>query len=416
MIDPKIIRQNPDAVRQGLKNRNFPLQELEEYIVLDAEWRIKLTQLEELKHKRNQLVPKGKPSQEQMTELGNISKQIKTLQESVQDLETKTKNLALMLPNIPAKDIPIGNSEQDNVEIRKFGQPKEFPFQPLPHEEIAKNLNILDFTAATKISGSRFVCYKGKGAKLERALINFMLDTHTKEHNYQEIMPPVLVNSNSMLGTGQLPKFAEDSFKIQDTDLWLSPTAEVQLTNLYNNTVIAEEDLPIYLTAYTPCFRREAGSYGKDVSGIIRLHQFNKVELVKLVKPESSSNELEKLLNNAEEILKMLNLPYRVVNLCSGDIGFSATKTYDIEVWFPSQNKYREISSCSNFLDFQARRAMIRYKSSSTNCTEYLHTINGSGLAAGRTFAAILENYQNENGSVSIPEILKPYFEERIIN
>jgi seryl-tRNA synthetase len=416
MLDPKLIRENFEKVKKGLEARKFPTEEIVAYAEIDRKWRSELVALEEIKCKRNKLVPKGKPEPEQLLILKQMAEEIKGKNESVQALEKQVKEAALGVPNLPDESVPIGDDEESNLEIRKIGVPSEFSFKPKPHEELAQDLGILDFEKAAKITGSRFVCYKGAGAKLERALINFMLDIQTKENNYLEIIPPAMVNSQSMLGTGQLPKFASDSFQISDTDFWLSPTAEVQLTNLYRDSVVQEDELPIYLTACTPCFRKEAGSYGKDITGIIRQHQFNKVELVKIVKPEDSFLELDKLLANAEQILKKLGLPYRVVTLCTGDLGFSSTKTYDIEVWFPAQNRYREISSCSNFLDFQSRRAMIRYKSKKSGVVEYAHTLNGSGLAVGRTFAALLENYQNKDGSITLPKELIPYFGEEEIH
>jgi seryl-tRNA synthetase len=411
MIDPKKIRENWDDVKAGLDSRNYPPEYLDNYKKLDEQWREVLQTIDTLKNKRNSSVPKGKPIPEELTKLKTLSDEIKQKNEVLQQLEEQMKKAAQELPNIPLADVPKGKTEEDNVEVRKFGVPKDFEFKPKPHDEIGKNLGVLDFETAAKVTGSRFVYYKGLGAKLERSLINFMLNTHVDKHDYQEILPPVVVNSQSMLGTGQLPKFADDSFQLTDTDYWLSPTAEVQLTNMYRDSIIPEEELPKKVTAQTICFRKEAGSYGKDVAGIIRQHQFNKVELVKFVKPENSERELELLLGNAEKILQELELPYRVVCLCTGDLGFSSAKTYDIEVWMPSQGRYREISSCSNFLDFQSRRAMIRYRSSTNGKVNYLHTLNGSGLAVGRTFAAVIENYQNADGTVTIPERLRAYME-----
>ena len=324
-------------------------------------------------------------------------------------MEDSLKNLAQELPNIPHSSTPEGKNEDDNVETKQWGTIPSFNFEAKSHDVLGTELGILDFENAAKISGARFAIYRKLGAKLERALINFMLDIHTSEHGYEEVLPPVLVNSRSMTGTGQLPKFGDDSFSMKDSDLWLSPTAEVQLTNLFANDIIKEEDLPKKVTAFTPCFRKESGSYGKDTSGLIRLHQFNKVELVQCVHPDKSLEALEELTRQAETILEKLQLPYRRVALCSGDLGFSSGKTFDLEVWFPSQNKYREISSCSNFFDFQARRAMIRYKKKADGKNNYLHTLNGSGLAVGRTCAAIIENFQTEEGAIIIPDVLRPY-------
>ena len=409
MIDPKKIREQYDIVKAGLDARHYPPHFLEAYVTLDQQWRQELQAVEILQQKRNGLTPKGKPTPEQQAELKQLSADLKQKEEALKELESQATQAALFLPNVPDPSTPIGHSEEENVEIRTWGTPRTFDFTPKPHNELGTQLDILDFERAAGIAGARMVVYKGQGARLERAIMNLMLDTHTQEHGYTEILPPVLVNSSSMTGTGQLPKFEDDSFKIADTDLWLSPTSEVQLTNLYKDSIIAEEKLPLQLTAYTACFRKEAGSYGKDMAGIIRLHQFNKVELVKLVHPDHSAQEHEKLLANAEVILQKLGLPYRVIALCTGDIGFCSAKTYDIEVWFPSQGKYREISSCSNFLDFQSRRAMIRYKNASTGKVNYLHTLNGSGLAIDRTWAALVENYQNQDGSITLPDVLLPY-------
>lgn len=415
MLDPRNVREHYEDVKKGLENRGYPLHFLEEYADLDRRWRDELQTIEKLKHEQNQLTPKGKPTPEQLQQLKTLSQQIKDRQEALKTLEQQVQWAALHIANVPHASVPVGKSEEDNREVRRIGTPRKFDFEPLPHDELGTTLGVLDFEKAAAIAGARFVIYRGLGARLERALIQFMLDTHTAEHGYEEIIPPVLVNSDSMTGTGQLPKFKEDGFAVQDTDFWLSPTAEVQLTNMYRNTIIPESQLPLKLTAYTPCFRREAGSYGKDVKGIIRQHQFNKVELVHFATPERSFEELERLLQAAETILKKLELPYRVIELCSGDLGFSSAKTYDIEVWFPSQQRYREISSCSNFLDFQARRAMIRYKREKDSVVEYLHTLNGSGIAVGRAFAAILENYQQADGSIQIPAILQTYMGVRSI-
>ena len=398
-----------------MQNRNYPLDYLYNYRDLDNIWRKLLQEIESLRHDQKELTPKGKPSSDELAKLTALSQTIKTKNEELQRIESELKEIALNLPNILLPDVPYGEKAEDNQIVRIWGQIKKFESEPLSHDELAEKYDLVDFNRASKISGARLAIYKNLGAKLERALLNFMLDVHTTEHGYTEIWPPALVNSQSLTGTGQLPKFKEDLFSLADSGFFLSPTAEVQLTNFYFNEIILEENLPVKLTAYSPCFRKEAGSYGKEMKGLIRQHQFDKVELVKLVKPESSEQELESLLQNAEVILQKLGLPYRVVKLCTQDIGFSSAKTYDIEVWFPSQNKYREISSCSNCLDFQARRAMLRYRNRSENKVKYLHTLNGSGLAIGRTFAAILENYQTIDG-INIPDILKPYLGQEKIN
>ncbi len=414
MLDPELIRNKYEVVEQSYKKRNFSLELLEQVKILDQNWRIALQEIEELRHKQNKLTPKGKPTPEQMAELKQLSVLIKEKNENIQVLEQELKDISLFLPNILQDDVPFGENSDANQEIKKWGSLPKFDYKPLTHDELAEKFGLIDFERAGKVCGPRLAIYKNWGAKLERALINFMLDIHTKEHGYTEILPPALVNTPALIGTGQLPKFKEDLFKLEDSGFWLSPTAEVQLTNLYQGEIIDEERLPLKLTAYTPCFRKEAGSYGKDMKGIIRNHQFNKVELVKLVKPEESENELETLLQNAEKILQLLELPYRVVKLCSQDLGFSSSKTYDLEVWFPSQNKYREISSCSNFLDFQARRAMLRYRDKKDQKVKYLHTLNGSGLAVGRTFAAIIENYQINDG-ILVPQVLKSYLDKEKI-
>ncbi len=344
-----------------------------------------------------------------MDEVRGFADRLKELEESLQDVEEKIREILLGLPNIPHNSVPVGLTESDNLEVRRVGKPSGFDFEPKNHWDIGEGLGILDFERAVKIAGARFALYMGLGARLERALINFMLDVHTREHSYVEIFPPILVNSASMIGTGQLPKFRDDLFKIEGRDYFLIPTAEVPVTNIHRGEILEEKNLPLYYAAYTPCFRAEAGSHGRDTRGLIRQHQFNKVELVKFATPETSYEELEKLTGNAEEILKRLEIPYRVVALCTGDLGFSAAKTYDIEVWLPGQQCYREISSCSNFEDYQARRAGIRYRPEGRKKNELVHTLNGSGLAIGRTLVAILENYQQEDGSVIIPEVLRSY-------
>ena len=415
MIDPKRIRNDEVSVRQGLQNRGCDLQLLDRFVDLDRNWRQKQTELDKLINYRSTMMPKGKPSPEILIELKEVSEKIKSTQIEVNDCYDKMREVSFLLPNIPVQGVPIGGSEEDNKLVRQEGVVPSFSFQPKAHEEIGEALGILDFETGAKLAGSRFVLYKGWGARLERALINFMLDVHTSEHGYEEILPPVIVNQDSLIGTGQLPKFADDCFKISESEYWLSPTAEVQLTNIARDTVIDESELPINYVAYTPCFRREAGSYGKDVKGLIRLHQFNKVELVRFVQPEYSNSLLMSLVQHAETILKKLELPYQVVELCTGDLGFSSSRTFDLEVWLPSQNKYREISSCSCFTDFQSRRSMIRYKDKKTGKINYLHTLNGSGLAIGRTVAAIIENNQKEDGSIHVPSILRSYMGVEVI-
>jgi seryl-tRNA synthetase len=351
----------------------------------------------------------GQDASAVIEEMKKVSQELKGLDSMIEEKEKALQDLLLVVPNLPHPSVPVGKNSSDNAEVRRWGEIPKFDFEPKPHWDIGEELRILDFKSGAKITGARFTLYLDLGAKMERALINFMLDLHTREHGYREVLPPFMVNRTTMTGTGQLPKFEEELFKVEGTDYFLIPTAEVPVTNIHQDEVLEEKMLPLYYTAYTPCFRKEAGSYGKDTRGLIRQHQFNKVELVKFTTPESSYGELEKLLSNAEEVLKRLKLPYRVVNLCSGDLGFSASKTYDIEVWLPGQNTFKEISSCSNFEDFQARRAKIRYRIAGKNKTEFVHTLNGSGLAVGRTFVAILENYQQADGSVIIPEALRPY-------
>ena len=346
-------------------------------------------------------------------EMRQAGERIKDLEKKVADIEMDLQDIVMGIPNLCDDSVPVGKDETENVELKKWGKVPEFAFDPKPHWEIGENLDILDFERAAKISGARFALLKGFGSRLERALINFMLDLHTQKHGYIEVLPPFMVNSPSMTATGQLPKFEEDLFKISGWDLYLIPTAEVPVTNIHRDETLAEKELPVKYCAYTPCFRSEAGSYGKDTRGLIRQHQFDKVELVKFSRPEDSFDELESLLADAEEVLQLLNLPYRVVTLCTGDLGFSAAKTYDIEVWMPAQDKYREISSCSNFGDFQARRGGMRYRPRNSKKSRLVHTLNGSGLAVGRTLAAILENFQRDDGSIYLPEVLEPYFEKR---
>lgn len=414
MLDIKMIRQNVAMVKEKLATRNVDEAKINEFVALDEKRRAELVKVEELKKLRNdvsgeiaQLKRNKENADDKIAQMKKVGEEIKALDEQIAKIDEELTAIATTLPNLPHESTPIGKDEDDNVEVRRHGTVREFDFEAKPHWEIAENLGILDFERGAKVSGSRFVFYKGLGARLERAIYNFMLDEHGKE-GYTEVIPPYIVNSHSMFGTGQFPKFKEDVFQLANTDLTLIPTAEVPLTNYYNGEILEEADLPVYFTALSPSFRSEAGSAGRDTRGLIRLHQFNKVEMVKLTKPEESYNELEKMTQNAENILQKLNLPYRVVALSTGDMGFSAAKTYDLEVWIPAQDTYREISSCSTCEDFQARRAMIRYRDENGK-VRYVHTLNGSGLAVGRTVAAILENYQNEDGSVTIPEVLVPY-------
>jgi seryl-tRNA synthetase len=432
MLDQRYIRENPDKVRLALINRGYSPDILDKILEVDSKRLSLLKEIELLRQRRNLLSKeisslRGKTTvtspptdiaresiEQKMKEAKEVSDRISELEEVLRTLEREFMNLLLNIPNIPHESVPVGKDETENVEIRRWGTPREFDFEPLNHWDIGEILGIIDFERATKISQTRFSIMKGDGAKLERALINFMLDIHTSR-GYIEVFPPLLVNRDSMTGTGQLPKFEIELFRTIDPELYLIPTAEVPVTNIHRDEILKEEDLPIYYTAYTPCFRKEAGSYGKDIRGLIRQHQFNKVELVKFVKPEDSYEELESLTRDAEEILQRLGLPYRVVSLCTGDLGFSAAKTYDIEVWLPGQKRYREISSCSNFEDYQARRANIRFKRAGKKGTEFVHTLNGSGLAVGRTVVAILENYQQKDGTVLIPEALRPYMGKDVI-
>ncbi|MBE9535767.1 MAG: serine--tRNA ligase [Proteobacteria bacterium] len=415
MLDPKFLRGNWDKVAEALGTRGGSYN-LEKARQLDEQRRDLLGEVEALKGRRNlasqeiaKLQKEKADASSIIEEMKGVSQRIKDLDPKLSEIDEKLQNILLTIPNIPHPTTPVGRSEEDNREIRLVGEKPAFAFTPKPHWELGEELGILDFERGAKITGARFTLYRAAGAQMERALINFMLDVHTSEHGYEEVLPPFIVNAETMTGTGQLPKFEEDLFKIEGLDYYLIPTAEVPVTNIFRGEILEAKELPRCFAAYTPCFRKEAGSYGKDTRGLIRQHQFNKVELVKFARPEDSYDELEKLLINAEEILKRLGLTYRVVDLCTGDIGFSAAKTYDIEVWLPGQNCYREISSCSNFEDFQARRSGIRYRPEAEKKTAYLHTINGSGLAVGRTLLAILENYQLEDGTVAVPEVLRPY-------
>jgi seryl-tRNA synthetase len=415
MLEIKFVRQNLSLVQEALKNRNTSA-DLEIFQKSDEDRREILAQVESLRHRRNvvsqrisEMKKSGQDADDLVKEMRDVGNTIKELETSMTKLDDLLKKLLLRIPNIPHTSIPIGKDEKDNKVIRVVGDPADFDFQVKAHWEIGEDLKILDFERASRITGARFPLYFGAGAKLERSLINFMLDIHTTSHGYKEVLPPFIVNRESITNTGQLPKFEEDLFKLQGWDFFLIPTAEVPVTNIHQNEILDEDILPVYYVAYSPCFRSEAGSYGKDTRGLIRQHQFNKIEMVKFSKPENSYNELETLTDNAETILKKLELPYRVIALCTGDLGFSAAKTYDLEVWMPAQGVYREISSCSNFEDFQARRGNIRFKRRGQKGTELVHTLNGSGLAVGRTVAAILENYQQVDGSVKVPEALKPY-------
>lgn len=422
MLDIKRIRMNLDEIKAAMARRGERDFSLDEVLALDEDRRRLLQEVEQMKSEQNvvskempKLKKEGKDVAEVMERMKDLSGKIKEMDVEVKAVEDKLKELMLRIPNVPHPDVPQGETDDDNVEIRKWGEPRVFDFQLKAHWDIGIDLGILDFEAASKITGSRFTVYKGLGAKLERTLINFMLELHTVEHGYTEILPPFMVNRDSMTGTGQLPKFEEDTFRIPQKDYFLVPTAEVPVTNIHRDDIIDEGMLPIGYVAYTPCFRSEAGSAGRDTRGLIRQHQFNKVELVRFTKPEDSYQELEKLTNNAEKVLQLLGIPYRVVKICTGDLGFTAAFKYDIEVWMPSYNKYVEISSCSNFEDFQARRANVRYRPEDKGKVEFVHTLNGSGLAVGRTFAAILENFQNPDGSVTIPEILRPLMGTTVI-
>ena len=416
MLDLKIIRENPEAVKNRLKRRGSEFNELDELLKPEEDRRLGLQESESLKNKKKklsaavgQLKKNGEDATQLMEEVKVINTSIKELDDKIQALEQQVQEKLLGIPNTPEDSIPDGADESANKMVRDWGTKPELSFKPKNHVEIGEQLGLIDLKRAAKISGARFAVYKGQGAGLLRALINFMIDVQTRENGYEELYPPFLVNKESMQATGQLPKFEEELFATRDDPLYLIPTAEVPVTNFHRDEILEEESLPICYAAYTPCFRREAGSYGKDTQGLIRQHQFDKVELVKFSRPEDSAAELEALVENAESILKKLNLHYRVMELCAGDLGFSAAKTYDLEVWLPSQDTYREISSCSSFTDYQARRARIRFKKRTGGKSEFVHTLNGSGLAAGRLFVALLENYQQEDGTVVVPEALRPY-------
>ena len=414
MLELKFMRENVEMLKEMLKNRNSNI-DMDAFVELDSKRREVLSEVENLKRERNNvsaeianLKKEKKDANHLIEKMGGVSSKIKELDSELIEIDEKIKDIQLNIPNVYHPSTPIGPDEDYNLEIRKWGVPKKFDFEPKSHWDIGENLGILDFERGAKLSGSRFVLYRGAAARLERAIINFMLDVHTLEEGYTEHITPFMVKAEVCEGTGQLPKFEEDMYKTTD-DMYLISTSEITMTNIHRKEILEQAELPKYYTAYSPCFRREAGSYGKDVKGLIRLHQFNKVEMVKITDAESSYDELEKMVNNAEAILQKLKLPYRVISLCSGDIGFSAAKTYDLEVWVPSQDKYREISSCSNTEDFQARRAMIKYRVKETGKSRFVHTLNGSGLAVGRTLLAIMENYQQEDGSIKVPDVLVPY-------
>ncbi|KPJ99268.1 MAG: seryl-tRNA synthetase [Desulfobacterales bacterium SG8_35] len=420
MLELRFTRENLKLVKEKTKLRGIEDSRIEEFEAVDFKRRELLADLESLRNNRKivsseiaELKKQNKDAESLILGMREAGERIKELEKEVSAIKENLQDIVMGIPNLCDDSVPVGTDDTDNVELKKWGNIPEFTFEPKPHWEIGEKLDILDFERAAKLSGARFALLKGLGSRLERALINFMLDLHTQKHGYLEVLPPFMVNSASMTATGQLPKFEEDLFRIGGWDLYLIPTAEVPVTNIHRDETLAEKELPVKYCSYTPCFRSEAGSYGKDTRGLIRQHQFDKVELVKFTRPEDSFDELESLLADAEEVLQLLNLPYRVVTLCTGDLGFSATKTYDIEVWMPAQNKYREISSCSNFGDFQARRGGVRYRPRDSKKSALVHTLNGSGLAVGRTLAAILENFQRDDGSIYLPEILEPYFEKR---
>jgi seryl-tRNA synthetase len=417
MLEIKFIRDNPEKVKNALKARNNPF-DLDAFLQKDAQRRALIQEIEELRSERNrvsetigQLKKAKQDASELMERMKAVNSRIKEIESGLDGLEQEVANGLLSIPNIPHETVPIGKDDTENQVVKLWGDRPTFDFEPLPHWDVGEGLGILDFARAAKVTGARFCVYHGAGARLERALINFMLDLHTKRHGYREVLPPFIVNDDSLRGTGQLPKFAEDLFKLEGLRYYLTPTAEVPVTNLHRDEVLEESSLPLKYVAYTPCFRSEAGAHGRDTRGIVRQHQFNKVELVKFSTPERSYEELEELLLDAEEVLQFLNLPYRVICLCTGDLGFSAAKTYDIEVWLPGQNRYCEISSCSNFEAFQARRANIRCRQTGQTKTRLVHTLNGSGLAVGRTVVAILENYQQKDGTVVVPDALIPYMD-----
>jgi seryl-tRNA synthetase len=419
LLDAKLLRNEYDRVKQAMLDRNGSLEDINKFAALDTARRELLQETEQLKNRRNVVSQEvaskkknGESADTLIEEMRVVSDRIKVLDDELRLVEADLNLVLLSIPNVPHSSVPVGKSEEDNVVIRTWSEPTQLAFEPKPHWEIGQELGILDFESAAKVTGSRFVFYKGLGARLERALINFMMDLHATEHGYEEILPPYIVNGDSLIGTGQFPKFKEDVFKLDDSDYYLIPTAEVPVTNYHRDDILTLEQLPKYFVAFSACFRSEAGSAGRDTRGLIRQHQFNKVELVKLTTPETSYDELEKLTRDAERVLQLLKLPYRVLALCTGDMGFTSAKTYDLEVWLPHSQMYREISSCTNIEDFQARRANIRFRRDAKAKPEFVHTLNGSGLALGRTVAAILENYQQADGTVVIPEVLRPYMNQ----
>jgi len=417
MLDPKLIRSNPELVRQGLINKGVDPGILDEYLRVDELWRARLTEVEQLKALRNSVSEEisrmkraGQDASAEIARMREVSDRIKELDAEVKEYEEKARDALLLVPNLPDKSVPVGRDASENIVVRQWGEPREFNFTPAPHWEIATNLGLIDFERGTRLSGSGFILYTGLGARLERALINWMLDLHTNHHGYKELFPPVLVNRDAMIGTGQLPKFEFDMYRLPDDDMFLIPTSEVTLTNVHRGEILDASQLPIYYTAYSPCFRREAGAAGKDTRGLLRVHEFDKVEMVKYTLPESSFDELEKLVTDAEDVLQGLGLPYRVVLLCTGDLtGQSSAKTYDLEAWAPGVEQWLEVSSCSNCTDYQARRMNTRFRREPGAKPEFVHTLNGSGVALARTFVAILENYQQADGSIVVPEVLRPY-------
>ncbi|MCL6629469.1 MAG: serine--tRNA ligase [Armatimonadetes bacterium] len=416
MLDPRLIRANPDIVRQGIRNKKENEAALDEFLRVDQLWRNMLTEADQLKALRNtvseqiaKMKKTGEDASAEISRMREVSDRIKEMDSQIRELEDHIQRTLLGIPNLPHESVPVGQDDKDNLTVREWGTPREFDFRPQPHWDLAKDLGMVDFERGSRISGSGFILYTGLGARLERALINFMLDLHTAKHGYTEVFPPVLVNRNSMIGTGQIPKLEFDMYRLPDDDLFLIPTAEVPVTNVYREEILDGDQLPVYLTAYSPCFRREAGAAGRDTRGLLRVHEFNKVELVKFTKPETSYEELEKLVKDAEEVLQALNLPYRVRLLCTGDMSFASAKTYDLELWAPGVEQWLEVSSCSNFEDFQARRANIRFRREPGAKPEFVHTLNGSGVALPRLVVAIMENYQQADGSITIPEALHPY-------
>lgn len=415
MLDPRFIRNNPELVRQGILAKGESAA-LDEFLALDASRREKVTEVEQIKAHRNvvtqtiaRLKQEKKDASTEITEMKDLGDKVKALDGEIHAIEDALDYIALRIPNMPDPDVPVGASEDENVDRGHFGTPRDFTFAPKAHWDLGVDLDILDFERAGKMTGARFAVYKGLGARLERSLINFMLDLHSRQYNFKEVFPPLIINYDSLVGTGQFPKFTEDVFKLEGKEYYLNPTAEVPITNLHRDEIIDGDKLPIYYTAYCPSFRSEAGASGRDTRGLIRMHQFNKVELVKFVTPETSEEELHSLIKQASLVLELLEIPYRLLQMCTGDLGFAAAKKYDLEVWLPSYNRYMEISSCSNFRDFQARRANIKYRPASGAKAEFLHTLNGSGLAVDRLVAAVLENYQMEDGSIAVPKVLQPY-------